>query len=1025
MSITISRALRFAFAFALVLSISTDATAQLSLGKVSGVVVDSATRDPLPAASVRIEGTVLGAMANDMGEYFILNVPPGNYTVVVNVIGYVPVRAIGTEVHADLTTTLNFELESTILESAEAVEVVATRDLVEKSLTSTRTIVAAEEIQALPVVSIAEVVLTTAGSFGGNLRGGRAEDQQTTLDGSTVTGQQNNTSQAFAINPYMIQELEVKTGTFNAEYVNALAGITSVVTREGGSSYNGNFEYRTLGQKGLNWAKPPDLDIVDAYRAGTWSEADLRKVIQDAIDKTNAFNSHPDRADDGLRLKDPFDVLDMTGPPESWTASYKRDTYYWDYDRVIPEVEAINWSYLTDGLPEAQANSFAVDRSFHLDKYNQFARNNRTEKRPVQIDFGMGGPLGGKLNWFASGRFAESWGRNPNDYARVMNTFVKMTYRPRTDMKVSMSGLIEDQGFFSKKGQRGSASVGGIFDPGASNYGWKYNKEGLNQGYGGRVHVNMSFTHTLSPRTFYELRFSHLREYNERYNPKYGKEPLPSLTDAFIHSVGYSPLEQGAGTQVPYILYGDEAYASIDFGNYTSRRPFKTDVNFAMTSQVTSNHQIKGGFGVSMYDYEENTRGPARGNAVTLFNDLNRDPTASVLPLAGRQAHVYPVEYFAYMQDRIEYGSLVVNAGLRLDIFNANANAINPYRPRPGPDPEHDDPEYRTLSPSMKTGLAPRLGISHPITDRAALHYSYGIFNQRPSLERLFTGLVQTSSFERNHGNPDLPFQKSTNYEMGLQAEIYPGYYLDVTGYFRDVNNLPLVWLFAPDVAFIGGSQREISILLPTFAQDTRGLEVSVRRQMANRFSVRANYTLAFTSNLTTPQTVRERGGETVLVFSDFVDGTPTPDTYIREFTSFDRRHRIVANLLVELPYGISASFLTKAQSGNQYRTSTEQSIDPLGLLAASQRSPWTWTTDLYAQKSFDLGAVQLGVFTQVNNLFDRVNIYSITGGSDNAAGDRWQRRGDPVGLVGGPVGGIGTQANGPRDIWVGLNLAW
>ena len=1020
MSITISRALRFAFAFALVLSISTEAQAQISLGKISGVVVDSATREPLPAASVRVEGTVLGAMANDMGEYFILNVPPGTYTLVVNVIGYVPVRAIGTQVDADITTTLNFELESTILESAEAVEVVATRDLVEKSLTSTRTIVQAEEIQALPVVNIAEVILTTAGSFAGNLRGGRPQDQQTTIDGATVTGQQNNTGQAFTINPYMIQELQVKTGTFNAEYVNALAGITTVVTRDGGSSYNGNFEYRTLGQKGLNWAKPPDLDIVDAYRAGTWSEQDLRDIIQGAIDKTNAFNSDPARADDGLRMQDPFDVLDMTGAPDSWTAIYKRDNYYWDYDRVIPEPEAILWSYLSDGLPEAQANSGVavnrdapVDRSFHPDKYNQFARNNRTEKRPVQIDFGMGGPLGSKLNWFASGRFNESWGRNPNDYSRLMNTFVKMTYRPRTSMKLSMSGLIEDQGFFSRKGQRSTP------------YSWKYNSDGRNQSYNGRFHVNVAYTHTLSPRTFYEIRFSHLREYVERYNPKYGKEPLPALTSAFINSVGYSALEEGAGTQVPYILYGDEAYSSIDFGNYSSVRPFKTDLNFAITSQVNSNHQFKGGFGVTMNDYEESTRGPARGNAVSLFNDLNLDPTASTLPLAGRQAHVYPVEYFAYMQDRIEYGSLVVNAGLRLDIFDANANAINPYRPRSGPGPEHDDPEYRTLEPSMKTGLAPRLGISHPITDRAALHYSYGIFNQRPPLQHLYMGLVQTSPFERNHGNPDLPFQKSTNYEMGLQAEIYPGYYVDVTGYFRDANNQPLTWLFAPDVAFIGGSQREVSILLPTFAQDARGLELSVRRQMANRFSVRANYTLAFTSDLTTPQTVRERGGETVLVFSDFVDGTPTPDTYIREFTANDRRHRIVANLLLELPYGISASFLTKAQSGNQYRTSSDQAVDPLGLLAASQRSPWTWTTDLYAQKNFDLGNVRLGVFTQVNNLFDRANIYSVTSGSNNAAGDRWQRRGDPVGLVGGPLGGIGTQANGPRDIWVGLNLAW
>ena len=53
------------------------------------------------------------------------------------------------------------------------------------------------------------------------------------------------------------------------------------------------------------------------------------------------------------------------------------------------------------------------------------------------------------------------------------------------------------------------------------------------------------------------------------------------------------------------------------------------------------------------------------------------------------------------------------------------------------------------------------------------------------------------------------------------------------------------------------------------------------------------------------------------------------------------------------------------------------------------------------------------------------MNIYSIVGGASNAASDRWQRRGDPVGLVGGPVGGIGTQDNGPRDIWMGLNFSW
>ena len=255
MFITISRALRVAFVFAVVLSISSSTLAQ-TVGKISGVVVDKASREPLPAASVRVEGTVMGAMANENGEYFILNVPPGEYTLVVNVIGFVPLRVINASVNADVTTRLDFSLESTILEAAEAVEVVAERALVEKSLTSSRTIVDTEEIKALPIVSIAEIVLTTAGSFAGNLRGGRSQDQQTTVDGSTVTSQRGNTGQAFAVNPFMIQELEVKTGTFNAEYVNALSGIVSVVTKDGGAQFTGNMEFRTLGQKGLNWVTP-------------------------------------------------------------------------------------------------------------------------------------------------------------------------------------------------------------------------------------------------------------------------------------------------------------------------------------------------------------------------------------------------------------------------------------------------------------------------------------------------------------------------------------------------------------------------------------------------------------------------------------------------------------------------------------------------------------------------------------------------------------------------------------------------
>jgi len=219
-----------------------------------------------------------------------------------------------------------------------------------------------------------------------------------------------------------------------------------------------------------------------------------------------------------------------------------------------------------------------------------------------------------------------------------------------------------------------------------------------------------------------------------------------------------------------------------------------------------------------------------------------------------------------------------VNTGVRLDILDANANAINPFRPRTGPSAADDDPQYRTESPSIKTALAPRLGISLPITDHAAVHYSYGIFNQRPTLANLYDGLVQSYPFERNHGNPDLPYQQATNHEMGVQAEIYPGHYLDVTGYVRDVDDLPLAWAINPESGFIGGSQREIQVLLPTFAQDSRGFEMSFHRQMANRFSLRANYTVSFVSDLNVPPGVIE----SVTSNADLLSDTPPkPSTYL------------------------------------------------------------------------------------------------------------------------------------------------
>jgi hypothetical protein len=1009
----------------------------VTTGKISGTVTDKETGAPLPAAAVRVGGTSLGALANEKGQYFVLNVQPGTYTIQVNVIGYVPLHVQNLTVNVDLTTFQDFEMESTVLEVTDPLVVLAERTMVDVNLTDSRTLIESAEIVNQPNRDRpVDILMTTAGSFGGNLRGGRPQDQQTTLDGAIITSPIENVGQSMSVNPYMIQELEVRTGTYNVEHPGALSGIVSVTTREGGERFSGNLQYRTLGQKGLNHMPPRPIDLADAFRVGIQDEDGLRGLIQAAITATNNFNDEPARLDDGLYLRNPFDVLDTTSTdPGQWIARYSRTNVYWDYDRINPEENTElgnvwnpihHFNYLKDALPAVLRNSRSVDRSFHPDKYNAYQRHNRTEKRPTQLDWGMGGPLGRKISWFTSGRFAEDWGRMPNEYHRTMNAFGKMSLRPSSTTKLSVSGLIEDSGFFSKKGQRDTP------------YLWRYIPEGLNQRFDGRLHANVQFTHTLDARTFYEIRFSHLREYNEIYNPKYGKGPVPAYDDdANITAIGYSPTENGT-----FIWWGDQAYAGQssltnagntgprdrETGIYSSLRPLTNDLQFNITSQVTPNHQFKAGTGLTLYDYHDSRRwlqvfGDGFFDSYGVFGETNSSTTTTVAEQVGWETHVYPYELGLFAQDRIEYGNLVANVGLRLDAFNPNANAIDPFRPRLGPNISDDNPQFRTKTPSVKWAISPRLGLSHPVTDRAALHYSYGVFNQRAPLNQLYDGLVSHLG-HAGPGNPDLPYQRSTNYEMGVQGEPYPGYYLDVTGYFRDVATLPVEFAINSDPGFRGGGPSFRKFLLARNGQDARGLEISARKRMSHRFSFRANYTLSFSSDLTAVNDVFSEG---LQIVDEFDLENPQSAVYRQQPTLFDRRHRLVTNLVVILPLGITASMLTMAQSGNEFRSTSDVATDPLGLLGNSRQAPWTTTTDLYLFKNFELGLGRVGLFTEIRNLFNRRNIYNIGSGE---AGERYSVLGDSSAsgknrVSGAPLSGIGSLPAAPRDIFVGLNMSW
>ena len=238
-------------------------------GKIAGFVKDAATGEPLPGCNVLIEGTSLGASCNINGEYFIINVQPGKYTVRATMIGYKIYKVTNIQVIVDLTTEINFLMESTTLEMDEIV-VVAQHPLIQKDITSKISIVGADEIINMPVSNFQDVLTTKAGfttDAEGNIhvRGGRTGEIAYMVDGMYVDDPLYGGFNSM-MNKDAIEEMIILSGTFNAEYGDAMSSIVNIVTKEGGESFHGKIEYTSsmLNQSPYR-GKNPFPDVQDSY----------------------------------------------------------------------------------------------------------------------------------------------------------------------------------------------------------------------------------------------------------------------------------------------------------------------------------------------------------------------------------------------------------------------------------------------------------------------------------------------------------------------------------------------------------------------------------------------------------------------------------------------------------------------------------------------------------------------------------------------------------------------------------------
>jgi len=211
-------------------------------GKIAGTVKDTQSGEGLPGVNVLIEGTALGAVTNVEGYYSIINVPPGTVTLKFSCLGYQVRTMSGIRVSVGLTSKVDAKLSSKALEIDDVV-VVADRPVIEVDRTNTAAYMASEEIAELPVTEVAELIQLQAGvtqDAEGQLhfRGGRSGEVAYLVDGVPVTNRFDGGS-AIEIENEVIQELQVISGTFNAEYGQAQSGIVNIVSKTPDSHYSG------------------------------------------------------------------------------------------------------------------------------------------------------------------------------------------------------------------------------------------------------------------------------------------------------------------------------------------------------------------------------------------------------------------------------------------------------------------------------------------------------------------------------------------------------------------------------------------------------------------------------------------------------------------------------------------------------------------------------------------------------------------------------------------------------------------
>ncbi|OGG43501.1 MAG: hypothetical protein A3F84_29520, partial [Candidatus Handelsmanbacteria bacterium RIFCSPLOWO2_12_FULL_64_10] len=760
-------------------------------GKVTGVVKDATSGEPLPGVSVVIVGTRRGGVTDASGTYIVLSVEPGTYTLTATLVGYQGETKRDVQVAADFTTTVGFSLKETAIQMGE-VTVMAERPPVEPDKTTSKYVATAKEIEQIPLVrstaGLVQLMPGVALDGSARIRGSEISEGAGVqivyyVDGIKLANNDGKAASPFTgINRTAIQELSVLTGGMEAEYGNAEGGVVNIITKEGGGRLNGYAEYRFTSPGQKHWGR-------------------------------NSYYSAVNR--DHILIIDP-----ATG---KWTGQTKFDNP--------------TWASETD----PRTGKLVHEKLDYTDISGHFVEGN------------LSGGLGKDLTFFVSGQYSRSPSSIPSTVLSTPLNFqnnTSLTWRATANVKAKLGLIYAYQEGYLGFREAGPNVGGGALPGGASPPGLIRGLQNdgrdifLPSGatYGKTLTTNdveyLVLTHTLSSKTFYDLRLS-------RYRTKIDSSNVPPATEDIRRD------KDGW-------FYLPRAYHAFQQGERTR---FQIQLDFS--SQVTKGHLLKTGFDMmrySMWDLREQFTN--KTDRYVEFIGKDHQFRKPFRPILGG----------VYVQDKMEFQGLVVNAGLRFDFLDLDRkewlfpaiwytpmyNSLTRMRQANGAENGQKAP--------IKTTWSPRFGVSHPISSSLAAHFFTGLFYQFLDLHYVYAENWRALGADRDLNNNKVidptevwnntrPLdvaqwgwtgwkpERTATFEIGFDWNFVSDYVLGITTFYRDFrgglrSGGTGTYIHDPK----GGATNYTQVLHNDNFSSSRGFEVSFKKSFSHNFSFKAAY---------------------------------------------------------------------------------------------------------------------------------------------------------------------------------------